>query len=121
MVIVIRPRRQPLSKPQPPHSGDNTKSTTIQKASAPPVASPIDVGCERQQDIPSPPAWRYLPAIVRVTAPCGVRAGFDVIVKVAETDYVSLELAGDEISEHPVEVPAKLDLVYVHCPVQDLR
>src|ERR1043166_3678133 len=50
-----------------------------------------------------------------------VRAGFDVIVKGPEPDYVSLELAGDEISEHPVEVPAKLDLVYVHCPVQDLR
>jgi predicted CoA-binding protein len=50
-----------------------------------------------------------------------VRAGFDVIVKIAETDYVARELAGDEIGERPVEVPAKLDLVYVHCPVQDLR
>lgn len=48
------------------------------------------------------------------------RAGFDVIVKTGETDYVARELAGDEISEQPVEVPAKLDLVYVHCPVQDL-
>ncbi len=50
-----------------------------------------------------------------------VRAGFDVIVKTGETDYVSRELAGDEIAEQPVEVPAKLDLVYAHCPVQDLR
>lgn len=50
-----------------------------------------------------------------------VRAGFGVIVKTAETKYVAHELAGDEITEHPVEIPAKLDLVYVHSSMQDLR
>jgi predicted CoA-binding protein len=49
-----------------------------------------------------------------------VRAGFDVIVKTGESGYEARELAGDEIVEHPVEIPAKLDLVYVHGSVQDL-
>lgn len=49
-----------------------------------------------------------------------VRAGFSVAVKTAETEYAARELAGDEIVEHPVEIPAKLDLVYVHGSVQDL-
>jgi predicted CoA-binding protein len=49
------------------------------------------------------------------------RAGFDVVVKTAETKYVAHELAGDEIAEHQVEVPAKLDLLYVHSSLQDLR
>jgi predicted CoA-binding protein len=49
-----------------------------------------------------------------------VRAGFSVIVQTAETEYVARELAGDEIAQHPVEIPAKLDLVYVHGSVQDL-
>lgn len=48
------------------------------------------------------------------------RAGFDVIVKTADMEYAAHELAGDEIAEHPVEIPAKLDLVYVHSSVQDL-
>ena len=48
------------------------------------------------------------------------RAGFSVIVKTGETDYMARELAGDEITEHPVEIPAKLDLVYIHGSVQEL-
>ena len=48
------------------------------------------------------------------------RAGFGVIVKTAAARYAAHELAGDEITQHPVEVPASLDLVYVHCPVRDL-
>lgn len=48
------------------------------------------------------------------------RAGFNVIVKTGEREYAARELAGDEIAEHRVEIPAKLDLVYVHGSVQDL-
>lgn len=48
------------------------------------------------------------------------RAGFGVIVKTGQMEYVAREMAGDEIVEHPVEIPAKLDLVYVHGSVQDL-
>jgi predicted CoA-binding protein len=48
------------------------------------------------------------------------RAGFDVIVKTGDRTYMARELAGDEIAEHPVEVPAKLDLVYVHGSARDL-
>jgi predicted CoA-binding protein len=48
------------------------------------------------------------------------RAGFDVILKTGEKEYAARELAGDEIVDQPVEIPAKLDVVYLHGPAQDL-
>lgn len=49
------------------------------------------------------------------------RAGFDVLVRGAEpTKYAARELVDGEISERPAGLPERLDLVYVHCPVQEL-
>jgi predicted CoA-binding protein len=50
-----------------------------------------------------------------------VRAGFQVTVKGQErAEYLARELSGNEISERPAELPAKVDLFYVHRPVDEL-
>jgi predicted CoA-binding protein len=51
-----------------------------------------------------------------------VRAGFHVTVKGGpEPDSYSVrELAGEEIVNHPAELPAQIDLVYVHRPMKEL-
>jgi predicted CoA-binding protein len=51
-----------------------------------------------------------------------VRAGFSVTVKggPGAASYTAHELAGDQVVTHPTEIPAHIDLLYVHRPAEEL-